>query len=99
MDGVFPVRPQSYRQRRPVDDCNPGRGPMAQNDGQRGGIFHGEMDRCRKARAGLRHAVVCPNVMENTKKRTAQSKRACAGSLTLVDYIARSGVNLYPLDV
>ena len=36
-----------------------------------------------KAKAGLRHAVVCPNVMGRTKKRIAQSKRACAGSLAL----------------
>ena len=38
-----------------------------------------------KARAGLRHAVVCPNVTGKTKKRIAQSKRACAGSLAIVD--------------
>ena len=39
-----------------------------------------------KARAGLRHnAVVCPNVTGRTKKRIAQSKRARAGSLALVD--------------
>ena len=38
-----------------------------------------------KARAGLRHAVVCPNVMERTKERIAQSKRARAGSLVMVD--------------
>ena len=36
-------------------------------------------------RAGLRHAVVCPNVTERTKERIAQSKRARAGSLALVD--------------
>ena len=49
VDGVFPGRPQSFRyQRRPVDDCSPGRGGMAQNGGTRGGIFHGEMDRCEK---------------------------------------------------
>ena len=29
-----------------------------------------------KARAGLRHAVVCPNVTGMTKERIAQSKRA-----------------------
>ena len=39
-----------------------------------------------KARAGLRHAVVCPNVTGRTKKMIAQSKRARAGSLALVDY-------------
>ena len=38
-----------------------------------------------KVKAGLRHAVVCPNVTGRTKKRIAQSKRARAGSLALVD--------------
>ena len=38
-----------------------------------------------KDKAGLRHAVVSPNVAGRTKKRIAQSKRARAGSLTLVD--------------
>ena len=37
-----------------------------------------------KTKDGLRHAVVCPNVTGRTKERTAQSKRARAGSLTLV---------------
>ena len=35
-----------------------------------------------KVRAGLRYAAVCPT--ERTKERIAQSKRACAGSLTIV---------------
>ena len=39
-----------------------------------------------KNKAGLRHAVVCPNVTRRTKERIAQSKRARAGSLALVDY-------------
>ena len=38
-----------------------------------------------EARAGLRHAVVCPNITGRTKERIAQSKRARAGSLALVD--------------
>ena len=38
-----------------------------------------------EAKAGLRHAVVCPNVAGRTKERIAQSKRARAGSLALVD--------------
>ena len=38
-----------------------------------------------KAKAGLRHAVVCPNTTGKTKKRIAQSKRARAGSPALVD--------------
>ena len=37
-----------------------------------------------KAKAGLRHAVVCPNVTGRTKQRIPQSKRAGAGSLALV---------------
>ena len=38
-----------------------------------------------KTKAGLRHAVVCPNVTGRTKKRIAQSNRARSGSLVLVD--------------
>ena len=38
-----------------------------------------------KTKAGLRYAVVCSNVTGRTKKRIAQSKRARAGSLALVD--------------
>ena len=49
-----------------------------------------------KTRAGLRHAAVCPNMTGRTKERKAQSKRARAGSLTLVDYLATSGANSYP---
>ena len=38
-----------------------------------------------KARAGLRHAVVCPNVTGRTKEGKAQSKRDRAVSLAIVD--------------
>ena len=38
-----------------------------------------------EARAGLWYATVCPNVTRRTKERIAQSKRARAGSLALVD--------------
>ena len=38
-----------------------------------------------KARAGLRHAIVCPNVTERIKESIAQSKRARAGLLAIVD--------------
>ena len=38
-----------------------------------------------KAKAGLRHALVCPNVTGWAKERIAQSKRARAGSLAIVD--------------
>ena len=38
-----------------------------------------------KDKAGLRYAVVCPNVTGRPMIRIAQSKRARAGSLALVD--------------
>ena len=86
VDGVFPGRLQSFRhQRRPVDDCTPGQGGMAQNGRTRAEYFIAKWIAAEKARAGLRHAVVYPNVMGRTKERIAQSKRARAGSLALVD--------------
>ena len=38
-----------------------------------------------KVRAGLRHAIVCPNVPGRTKDRIAQGKLVRAGSLAKVD--------------
>ena len=38
-----------------------------------------------KVRAGLRHAVVYPNVTRRAKERIAQSKLIRAGSLAIVD--------------
>ena len=74
VDGVFPGRPESFRrQRRPVGDSSPGRGWMAQNGGTRGGTFHREMHRSKKARTGLQHAVICPIVTGRTKVNLAQS--------------------------
>ena len=50
VDGVFPGRPHSFRhQHRPVDDCTPGRGGMAQDGGTRDGTFHDQMDRCSES--------------------------------------------------
>ena len=59
VDRVPPGRRQSFRyQRRPVDDCNPGRGGMSQDGGTRDGTFHGKNDRCRESQGqALRHAV------------------------------------------
>ena len=66
VDGVFPGRPQSFRhQRRPVDDCSSGRGRMAQNDGTRGGTFHGQMDRCRESQ---RWTTACSGMPERDGK-------------------------------
>ena len=53
--------------------------------GQGAGHFVVEWITAKKPRAGLRHAVVCPNVPGRTKARMAQSKRARADSLALVD--------------
>ena len=39
----------------------------------------------KKNKAGLRHAVVCPNVTGRTEEKIAQIERARAGSLALVD--------------
>ena len=84
--GIFPGRPQNVRyQRRPVNDCNPERVRMAQNGGTRAEHFMVKWIVAEKAKAGLRHAVVCSNVTGRTKERIAQSKRARAGSLVLVD--------------
>ena len=52
---------------------------------QRAEHFMAEWIVAEKSKAGLRHAVVCPNVTGKTKKRISQSKRARAGSLALVD--------------
>ena len=38
-----------------------------------------------KAKVGLRHSVLCPNLTGRAKERIAQSKRARAGSLAIVD--------------
>ena len=52
---------------------------------QGGEHFMPKLIAAAKAKAGLRHAVVCSNVTGRTKERMAQSKRARAGSLALVD--------------
>ena len=60
----------------------------AQDEGEwrrRAEHFTAKWITAEEARAGLRHAVVCPNVTGRTKERIAQSKRARAGSLALVD--------------
>ena len=47
--------------------------------------FMAKLIAAEKAKAGLRHAVVCPNVTGRTKERISQSKRARASSAALVD--------------
>ena len=52
--------------------------------GKGAGRFMTNWVAAEKARAGLRQAVVCPNVTRRTKGRISQSKRARAGSLAVV---------------
>ena len=72
-----------------MDDCS-----LAQDEGEcrrttAQGAAHYFMAKWivaeKTKKAGLRHAVVCSNVTERSKERIAQSKRARAGSLDLVD--------------
>ena len=58
---------------------------MAQSGGTRAEHFMVKWIAAEEARAGLRHAVVCPNVTGRIKERITQSKQALAGSLAL-DY-------------
>ena len=90
VDGVFPGRPQSFRHQRtlPSGRLQPrtrGNGTERRNKGRNSIYFMAKWIPAEKIRAGLRHAVVCPNVTGRTKKRIAQSKRAHTGSLTLVN--------------
>ena len=52
---------------------------------QGAGHFMAKLIAAEKAKAGLRHAVVCPYVTRRTNERISQSKRARARSLALVD--------------
>ena len=78
MDGVYPGRPQSFRhQRRPVDDCSPGRGGMTQNGRTKGGTFHGKMDRCRKKQGWT---TACSGMPERDGKDQGEDSPKQAGS-------------------
>ena len=78
VDGVFPGRPQSLRhQRRPVDDCSPGRGGMAQDGGTRQGMFHGEMERCRESQGWT---TACSSMPERDGKDQGEDSPKQAGS-------------------
>ena len=89
MDGVFPGRPQSFRyRRRPVDDCSPAQGEMAQEGGTGAERFMATWIAAEKARDVLGFiavVVVCPNAKRRTNDRIAQSKRARAGLLAIVN--------------
>ena len=53
-DGVFPGRPQSFRhQRRPVNDCSPGRGEWCRTAEQGAEHFMAKWIVAEKNKAGL----------------------------------------------
>ena len=60
-------------------------GEWRRTAGQGAEHFMAKWIAAEEARAGIRHGAVCPNVTRRTKERIAQTKRARAGSLTLVD--------------
>ena len=68
-----------------MDDYNPGQERRIQNGGTRGGTFHDEIDRRRESQGWTTAHSSMPNVTGRTKERLAQSKRARAGSLAIVD--------------
>ena len=78
VDGVFPGRSQRFRhQRRPVDECSPGRGGMAQNGRTRAGPFHGEMDRYRENQGWT---TACSGMLEPDGKNQEEDSPKQAGS-------------------
>ena len=78
VDRVSPGRPQSFRhQRRPENDCSPGRGEMAQNGRTRGGTFHDEMDCCRESQGWT---TVCSGMHERDEKDRGEDNPKQAGS-------------------
>ena len=78
VDGVFPGRSQNVRhQRRPVDDCSPERGGMAQNGRTRGGTFHGEIDRCIENQGWT---TACSGMPERDVKNLEEDSPKQAGS-------------------
>ena len=54
-----------------------GNGAGRRNQGRK--CFMAKLIAAEKARVGVRHAVVCPNVTGKTKERTTQSKQVRAG--------------------
>ena len=98
VEEVSPGRPQNFRYRRqPMDDC------VAQSEGECGKTVEPGVERFmakwiaeEKARTGLRHAVVYPNVTGRTKDRISQSKRARdPSSLVFYSRLATSSAKLY----
>ena len=88
MDEVSSGRPQSFRyQRRLVNDCSPRREGMAQDSGTRGGTFTWRNGPLQKSQGWTTGCSSMPerDGKDQREERTAQSKRARAGSFAIVD--------------
>ena len=82
LDVVFPKPPESLRhQRRPVEDCSPGQGGMAQNGGTCGGTFHGEIDRCIESQGWT---MACSGMPERDEKDQGEDNPKLADSCWFV---------------
>ena len=86
VDVVSPGRPQSFRyQRQSVDDYSLGREGMAQDGRTRGGMFRGEINRCRESQVWT---TVRSSISERDGKdqrEDSQREHARVGSLPIVD--------------
>ena len=72
VDGMFPGRSQSFRyQRRPLDDCSPGRVEWRKTAEQGAERFMAKWIAAEIVRVGLRHVLVCPSVTGRTNERIA----------------------------
>ena len=81
---MFPRQPQSFRhQRRPMDDCSPGREGMAQDGGTRGRTFYGETDRCRESQGWI---TACSGMPESDEKYHGEDSPKQAGSSWFVHH-------------
>ena len=91
--------PKSFRhQRRPVDDCNPGRGEIAQDGRTRGGTLHGQIDRWLENQG---RTTACRGMPERDGKDQGEDslKQASPCWFGCHSWVATSGVNLYPPNV
>ena len=68
---------------------------MAQDGATRGGMFHGEMDRCRESQGWT---MACSRMPEHDGKNEGEDspKQACSCWFARHSCLARSGANLYP---
>ena len=85
MDGVFPGRPHNFINTDQWTTAAQDEREWRRTVEQEAELFMAKWIASVKARAGLRHAVLCPNVTGRAIERIAQNKRTRADSLALVD--------------